>query len=117
MAEYDINAKVTYDTTQATSALKGVSQAAGETAKQTEKVGEASAKAQVNVGQFGSSLGLAGQAVGKLSPQMGGLVTMVGSATGAMPSGALKARAPSSGPTIRTPTSGSRRKRCRRCRA
>jgi len=86
MAEYDIQAKVTYDTTQAQASLKGVAQAAGDTATATTKVGDASAKAQVNVGQFGSSLGLAGQAVGKLSPQMGGLVTMVGSATGAMQS-------------------------------
>lgn len=86
MAEFDINAKITYDATQATASLKGVSQAAGETATATTKVGDASAKAQVNIGQFGSSLGLAGQAVGKLSPQMGGLVTMIGSATGAMQS-------------------------------
>lgn len=86
MAEFDIQAKVTYDTTQAQSSLKGVAQAAGDTATATTKVGDASAKAQINVGQFGSSLGLAGQAVGKLSPQMGGLVTMVGSATGAMQS-------------------------------
>ena len=86
MADFDIQGKITYDATQATSALKGVSQAAGDTATATTKVGEASAKAQVNVGQFGSSIGLAGQAVSKLSPQMGGLVTMVGSATGAMQS-------------------------------
>ncbi len=86
MAEYDINAKITYDTTQAQSSLKGVAQAAGDTATATTKVSDASAKAQVNVGQFGSSLGLAGQAVSKLSPQVGGLVTMVGSATGAMQS-------------------------------
>jgi hypothetical protein len=86
MADFDIQGKITYDATQATSALKGVSQAAGDTATATTKVGEASAKAQVNVGQFGSSIGLAGQAVSKLSPQVGGLVTMVGSATGAMQS-------------------------------
>lgn len=82
MAEYDINAKVTYDTTQATTALQGVSQAAGETAKQTEKVADATQKSQVQIGQFGSALGLAGQAVGKLSPALGGLVSMAGSATG-----------------------------------
>ena len=86
MADFDIQGKITYDATQATSALKGVSQAAGETAKQTDKVGEASAKAQVNVGQFGSALGLAGQAVGKLSPELGGLVDSAGAATGVIQS-------------------------------
>lgn len=86
MAEYDINAKITYDTTQATSALKGVSQAAGETAKQTEKVGDTTQKSQVQIGQFGSALGLAGQAAGKLSPALGGIVTMAGSATGVIQS-------------------------------
>jgi hypothetical protein len=82
VAEQDIHVKVEFDTSQATTALKGVSQAAGETAKQTEKVGEAAKKSQANIGQFGSALGLAGQAVGKLNPALGGLVTMAGSATG-----------------------------------
>ena len=82
MAEFDIQGKITYDATQATSALKGVAQAAGETAKQTDKVGEAAGKAQPQIGQFGSALGLAGQAVGKLSPELGGLVAVAGSATG-----------------------------------
>ena len=86
MADFDIQGKITFDATQAATSLKTVSQAAGDTAAATTKIGDASAKAQVNVGQFGSSLGLAGQAVSKLSPQMGGLVTMVGSATGAMQS-------------------------------
>lgn len=82
MAEYDINAKITYDTTQATTALKGVSQAAGETAKQTEKVGEATQKSQVQIGQFGSALGLAGQAAGQLSPALGSVASTAGAATG-----------------------------------
>jgi uncharacterized protein YoxC len=86
MAEFDIQGKITYDTTQATSALKGVAQAAGETAKQTDKVGEAAGKAQPQIGQFGSALGLAGQAVGKLSPELGGLVAVAGSATGVIQS-------------------------------
>jgi uncharacterized protein YoxC len=86
MADFDIQGKITYDATQATSALKGVSQAAGETAKQTDKVGEAAGKAQPQIGQFGSALGLAGQAVGKLSPELGGLVTVAGSATGVIQS-------------------------------
>ena len=82
MAEQDIQIKVTVDASQATVALKGVSQAAGETAKQTEKVGNAAASSQTKIGQYGSALGLAGQAVGKLNPALGGLVTMAGSATG-----------------------------------
>jgi hypothetical protein len=86
MAEFDIQGKITFDTTQATNALKGVSQAAGETAKQTDKVGEAAGKAQPQIGQFGSALGLAGQAVGKLSPELGGLVAVAGSATGVIQS-------------------------------
>ena len=86
MAEQDIQIKVTVDASQATVALKGVSQAAGETAKQTEKVGDAAGKAQPQIGQFGSALGLAGQAVGKLSPELGGLVTTAGAATGVIQS-------------------------------
>jgi hypothetical protein len=82
MADFDIQGKITYDATQATSALKGVSQAAGETAKQAAKVADATQKSQVQIGQFGSALGLAGQAAGKLSPALGGIVTMAGSATG-----------------------------------
>jgi len=82
MAEQDIQIKVTVDATQATASLKNVSQAAGETAKQTEKVADATQKSQVQIGQFGSALGLAGQAAGKLSPALGGIVTMAGSATG-----------------------------------
>lgn len=82
MAEQDIQVKVQFDTAQATTALKGVSQAAGETAKQTEKVGEATQKSQVQIGQFGSALGLAGQAVGQLVPGLGQVVTVAGSATG-----------------------------------
>ena len=86
MADFDIQGKITYDATQATSALKGVSQAAGDTAKQTEKVGDATQKSQVQIGQFGSALGLAGQAAGKLSPALGGIVTIAGSATGVIQS-------------------------------
>jgi hypothetical protein len=82
VADFDIQGKITYDTTQATTALKGVSQAAGETAKQTEKVGEATQKSQVQIGQFGSALGLAGQAAGQLSPALGSVVSVAGSATG-----------------------------------
>jgi hypothetical protein len=82
MAEQDIQVTVTVDTSQATTALKGVSQAAGETAKQTDKVADATKKSEVQIGQFGSALGLAGQAAGKLSPALGGIVTMAGSATG-----------------------------------
>ena len=82
MADFDIQGKITYDATQATSALKGVSQAAGETAKQTDKVADATQKSQVQIGQFGSALGLAGQAAGRLSPALGGIISVAGSATG-----------------------------------
>lgn len=82
MAEYTVEGKITFDTSQATSALKGVSQAAGETAKQTTKVGEAAASSQSKIGQYGSTLGLVGQAAGQLSPALGSVVTVAGSATG-----------------------------------
>ena len=82
MAEQDIQIKVTVDASQATAALKGVSQAAGETAKQTEKVGDAAASSQTKIGQYGSTLGLVGQAAGQLSPALGSVITVAGSATG-----------------------------------
>lgn len=82
MAEQDIQVKVEFDTSQATTALKGVTQAATQTAAATTKVGDATQAAQTKIGQYGSALGLAGQAVGKLNPALGGLVTMAGSATG-----------------------------------
>ena len=82
MAEQDIHVKVDFDTSQATTALKGVTQAATQTAAATTKVGDATQAAQTKIGQYGSALGLAGQAVGKLNPALGGLVTMAGSATG-----------------------------------
>ena len=86
MADFDIQGRITYDTTQATNALKSVSQSATQTATATANVGTATSKAQVSIGQFGSALGLAGQAVGKVNPAMGSLVTITGSATGAMQS-------------------------------
>lgn len=82
MAEYDINAKITYDSTQAQASLKATTAAATQTATATTKIGDSLQKSQVQIGQFGSALGLAGQAAGKLSPALGGIVTMAGSATG-----------------------------------
>lgn len=82
MAEYTVEGKITFDTSQATSALKATTTAATQTATATSKVAEAAQAAQTKIGQYGSALGLAGQAVGKLNPALGGLVTMAGSATG-----------------------------------
>jgi hypothetical protein len=86
MADFDVQGKITFDATQAQTALKQTSTAADQTAASTAKVGEAAKSSVPQIGQFGSALGLAGQAVGKLSPQMGGLVSLVGTATGAMQS-------------------------------
>jgi len=82
MADQEVKVVVTVDANQAQTALKSVSGAAAETAKQTEKVAESTQKSHVQIGQFGSALGLAGQAAGKLNPALGGIVTMAGSATG-----------------------------------
>jgi len=86
MADFDVQGRITFDATQAQTALKQTSTAADQTAASTAKVGEAAKSSVPQIGQFGSALGLAGQAVGKLSPQMGGLVSLVGTATGAMQS-------------------------------
>jgi len=51
---------------------------------QTQTITTTTATATTNVGQFGSAVGLAGQAIGRVNPAMGGLVTMAGSALGAI---------------------------------
>jgi len=86
MADFDVQGKIIFDSSQAQTALGQTATAADKTAASTAKVGEAAKASVPQIGQFGSTLGLAGQAVGKLSPQMGGLVTLVGTATGAMQS-------------------------------
>lgn len=55
-------------------------------AKATNTATNATKASTPNIGQFGSAVGLAGQAVSKLSPALGSVVTMAGSATGAIQS-------------------------------
>jgi len=76
-APFDIRGTVTFDTAGATAALDKVTGA-------TEKSAKAAKEAAPNYGQFGSSVSLAGAAVGKLNPALGGLVTMAGSSLGAI---------------------------------
>jgi len=82
MAEFDVQGKITFDTTQAQAALKQTASSADQAATATAKVGDAAKIAQPQIGQFGSALGLAGQAVGQLVPGLGQVVTVAGSATG-----------------------------------
>jgi hypothetical protein len=82
MADQEVKVVVTVDANQAQTALKQTASAAEETAKSTAKVGEAAKTAQPKIGDFGSSLGLAGQAIGQLVPGLGQVVSVAGSATG-----------------------------------
>ena len=82
MADQEVKVVVTVDANQAQTALKQTATAADETAKSTAKVGEAAKTAQPKIGDFGSALGLAGQAVGQLVPGLGQVVSIAGSATG-----------------------------------
>jgi hypothetical protein len=86
MAEYAIEGKITFDTSQAQTALKQTASAADQAAGATAKVGDAAKTAQPQIGQFGSALGLAGQAVGQLVPGLGQVVTSAGAATGVIQS-------------------------------
>jgi tRNA A37 N6-isopentenylltransferase MiaA len=82
MADQEVKVVVTVDANQAQTSLKQTASAAEETAKSTAKVGEAAKTAQPKIGDFGSALGLAGQAVGQLVPGLGQVVSIAGSATG-----------------------------------
>ena len=82
MADQEVKVVVTVDANQAQTALKQTASAAEDTAKSTAKVGEAAKTAQPKIGDFGSALGLAGQAVGQLVPGLGQVVSIAGSATG-----------------------------------
>ncbi len=82
MADFDVQGKITFDATQAQTALKQTASSADNAATATAKVGEAAKTAQPQIGQFGSALGLAGQAVGQLVPGLGQVVSVAGSATG-----------------------------------
>ena len=73
----DIRAKIIFTDAGASAALGKVTAAATATGAATKTAG-------ASIGQFGSTIGLAGQAVGRLSPALGGLVSMAGSATGAI---------------------------------
>jgi hypothetical protein len=86
MADFDVQGKITFDSTQAQAALKQTASAADQTATATAKVGQSAQAAQPQIGQFGSALGLAGQAVSKLNPALGGIVSTAGAATGAIQS-------------------------------
>ena len=82
MAEQDIQIKITVDASQATAALKNVGQSAKEAEKRSEALSKAIEGSKSSVGEFGSALGLAGQAAGRLSPALGGIISVAGSATG-----------------------------------
>jgi hypothetical protein len=82
MADFDVQGKITFDATQAQTALKQTASSADQAATATAKVGQSAQAAQPQIGQFGSALGLAGQAVGQLVPGLGQVVTVAGSATG-----------------------------------
>ena len=86
MAEFDIQGKITFDSSQAQTALKQTASSADQAATATSKVGDAAKTAQPQIGQFGSALGLAGQAVGQLVPGLGQVVTSAGAATGVIQS-------------------------------
>ena len=64
MAEFDIQGKITFDSSQAQTALKQTASSADQAATATSKVGDAAKTAQPQIGQFGSALGLAGQGSG-----------------------------------------------------
>lgn len=74
------------DINKETTALKALEAQSTKTAKATDAVDKSSKTASANMGQFGSTIGLAGQAIGKINPQLGQLTSMAGSATGAMQS-------------------------------
>jgi hypothetical protein len=82
MADFDVQGKITFDATQAQTALKQTASSADQAATSTAKVGQAAQAAQPQIGQFGSALGLAGQAVGQLVPGLGQVISVAGSATG-----------------------------------
>jgi hypothetical protein len=89
----EIKAKIIYTDEGASStiekvtkAVEGHAKASTDSAQATAKADTATKTATPNIGQFGSALGLAGQAVGKLNPALGGMVTLAGSATGAIQS-------------------------------
>jgi hypothetical protein len=82
MAEFEVEGRITFDSTQATTALKNVGQSAKEAEKRSEALSKAIEGSKSSVGEFGSALGLAGQAAGRLSPALGGIISVAGSATG-----------------------------------
>ena len=83
-SEYDISAKITYDTSGATAAIGQTTKALGDNVAATAKAGEATAKTSTNLGQFGSTVGLAGQALGKMNPALGQTVTTGAAALGSI---------------------------------
>lgn len=100
MSEYDISARITYDTSGAVAPVQRATDAVAKNADETKRAAQAATLAtpawqamgaqatqtSVGVGQFGSTVGLAGQALGKLNPALGQTVTIAGSALGAVQS-------------------------------
>lgn len=84
MSEYDISAKITYDTGGATAAIGQTTRALGDNAKATGSAAEATTAASTNIAQFGSTVGLVGQTVGRFNGSLGSVVSSAGAALGAV---------------------------------
>lgn len=84
MSEYDVSAKITYDTSGATAAIGQTTRALNDNAKATKSAADATTSASTNVAQFGSTVGLVGQTVGRFNGSLGSVVSSAGAALGAV---------------------------------